>query len=93
MNQGNVHRVKGNSPKEGSQQSRSRALKQQFGGPGNATGAQMISSAGVGGVGSIGQVAGGGSLQNLQFGVRTIQSQKGIGNSRTNAGNSLMMTQ
>ena len=46
-------------------------------------------SAGVGGVGSIGQV-GSGSLQNSQFGVRTIQSQKGINRPQTN---NLMMSQ
>lgn len=61
-------RLKGNSPKVSGKdgQNRPRTIK-QFG----AQNSQM--SAGVGGVGSIGQV-GSGSLQNSQFGVRTIQS-------------------
>lgn len=80
---GGMVRLKGNSPKVSSKdgQNRPRTIK-QFG----AQGTQM--SAGVGGVGTIGQV-GSGSLQNSQFGVRTIQSQKGINRPQTN---NLMMS-
>lgn len=76
-------RLKGNSPKVSGKdnQNRPRNIK-NFGAQGGV-------SAGIGGVGSIGQV-GVGSMQQTQFGVRTIQSQKGINRPQTN---NLMMSQ
>jgi hypothetical protein len=73
-------RLKGNSPKVSSKdnQNRPRNIK-NFGAQGGA---------GIGGVGTIGQVGVGG-IQQSQFGVRTIQSQKGINRPQTN---NLMMS-
>ena len=46
-------------------------------------------SAAIGGVGNIGQV-GNGAIQSSSYGVRSIQSQKGINRPQTN---NLMMSQ
>ena len=80
---GGMVRLKGNSPKvSGKDSNRPRTIK-QFG--------QQNMPAGIGGVGSIGAVAtGAGGMQNSQYGVRTIQSQKGINRAQTN---NLMMSQ
>ena len=46
-------------------------------------------SAGIGGVGNIGQVGANGGIQSSSYGVRSIQSQKGINRPQTN---NLMMS-
>lgn len=79
---GGMIRLKGNSPKvSGKDSNRPRGMK-QFGG-------QPTNVPGMSGVGSIGTVGAGG-IQSSQYGVRTIQSQKGINRPQTN---NLMMSQ
>ena len=78
---GGMVRLKGNSPKvSGKDSNRPRNIK-QFGQQNN----QM--SAGIGGVGQIGNVSG---VNQSQYGVRSIQSQKGINRPQNN---NLMMSQ
>lgn len=78
---GGMVRLKGNSPKvSGKDSNRPRSIK-QYG--------QQNMPAGVGGIGSIGNIASS-NIPGSQYGVRTIQSQKGINRPQTN---NLMMSQ
>jgi len=81
---GGMVRLKGNSPKVSTKDSNNRPRVKQYGNSNSSSGM----SAGLGNVGSIGQVGGG--VQSSGYGIRNIQSSKGMNRPQQN---NLMMSQ